>query len=88
MLEIATSQIDARWNQMCEAWQDAQEMFTLSKGDLGYVPDWLFQTTLIQRLNTLSVQPLVPLCLSYFLTHTAEVLMRQLIWAEHPIIQL
>lgn len=88
VLEIATSQIDARWNQMCEAWQDAQEMFTLSKGDLGYVPDWLFQTTLIQRLNTLSVQPLVPLCLSYFLTHTAEVLMRQLIWAEHPIIQL
>lgn len=41
LLEIATSQIDARWNQMCEAWQDTQEMFTLSKGDLGYVPDWL-----------------------------------------------
>jgi len=41
LLEIATSQIDARWNQMCEAWQDTQERFTLSKGDLGYFPHWL-----------------------------------------------
>lgn len=39
ILEIVTSQIDARWNQTCEAWQDTQETFTLSKGDLGYVPD-------------------------------------------------
>lgn len=43
---------------------------------------------MIQRLYTLCVQPLVPLCPRYFLTHPAEVLMRQLIWAEHPVIQL
>ena len=55
LLEIATSQIGARWNQMCEAWQDTQEMFRLSKGDLGYVPDWL-------GTNYLDPEVVHPLC--------------------------
>lgn len=41
LLEIATSQTDVRQNQVFEAWQDTQEVFTLSEGDLGCLPDWL-----------------------------------------------
>lgn len=41
LLEMATSQTDVRQNQTCEAWQDTQEMFTLSEGESGCLPDQL-----------------------------------------------
>lgn len=40
---------------MCEAWQDTQEMFALSEGDLGCLPDWL-------GANYLNPEVVHPLC--------------------------